>query len=169
MPSGGKRAGAGRKSTFQQEMMAKAIARGQDPKVDVTGIKTMADLEVALSTSRELMVKTILGRQDELVNSMIDLAVGAQVEDASIDPETGQVVKRTYTQLPDRQALAWLLEQAHGKATQKREVQVDTNFYLISAIPRPAQAALAATIQEEIIDAEATVEDEEPEECQETS
>jgi hypothetical protein len=156
MTHGGKRPGAGRRSDFQKSaLMSTAIAKVIRPDIDPGKVRTLADLEVALGESRDTMVKTILSRQTELTNAMIDLALGASLLEQEVDRETGEVQSKVYTQLPDRQALAWLLEQAHGKAKQVTETKQETTIYVVSNIPRPELAAGS------VIDVDATFDGEE--------
>lgn len=143
MQHGGKRQGAGRKSDAAKERLtAQAAARVAGIK-DTAAISNVADLATALQNAQEGLVRAIVERQDELVTAMIDLAVGATLQDA--DKEGNTV---TYTQLPDRQAISWLMEMAHGKATQRREVKQDTTINIISQVPRPTFAALPAHLTE---------------------
>lgn len=74
----------------------------------------------------------IIEKQDLLIDSLFQLAEGVKVQG-----EDG-----VYAIPPDRNSSIWLLEFAHGKPTQRKELTSDHTITIVSNIPRPGVAEL---------------------------
>lgn len=136
MPSGGKRVGAGRKNAKGQS--GSLTRRPPASLSSLVGTDDDLELTDALGVGQEALVRTVLANQERLTLAMIDLACGVMVEEEeNVETEAGTITqKRVYKAPPDRQAIAWLVEMAHGKATQKQVVQADTTINVIHRVPR---------------------------------
>ncbi|MDE1850048.1 MAG: hypothetical protein KGI00_04950 [Candidatus Micrarchaeota archaeon] len=58
----------------------------------------------------------------DLLDRMIDLALGALAVGIVIDEETGEPTPRVYRTLPDQRALSFLIEHSIGKVPQRVEL-----------------------------------------------
>ena len=61
-------------------------------------------------------------RMPELLSRMWDLAMGVMVLEEKLDEATGDVVPRVYRLAPDRQALAFLIENGIGRVPNRVEM-----------------------------------------------
>lgn len=130
MPAGGRRPGAGRKTKQPDgstDLFVKALAKN----VNAHGAD-LGELSIAVQNGGNCLVRAILARQNELVDAMITLSLGVTVQE--VDEEGHATV---YTKPPDRQALQWLLEKAHGKPTVKTETKHETQISIHHEVPRP--------------------------------
>jgi hypothetical protein len=153
LPRGGRRAGAGRKS---HETLARQLAIEAAAKLRAAGtglVLPEGDLGVLLAEKQDALLRKIIAEQDRLLNAMVDLATGTYCKEfvEVVGPETGEAIgteERVYLEKPDRQAAAWLLEIAHGKATQKVEQKSDTRIEVFHHIPRPGDSVHEGGVEE---------------------
>lgn len=69
--------------------------------------------------------KKINDRMEDLVDAMLDLALGHYKMISKFNPETGDVEQKVYVIEPDYKALAFLIENVMGKVPQRVEMTGD--------------------------------------------
>ncbi len=69
--------------------------------------------------------KKIGERMDDLLEAMLDLALGHYSVSHKFNTETGQIEAKIYTVDPDYKALAFLMENFMGKTPQRLEITGD--------------------------------------------
>lgn len=148
---GGKRVGAGRKPSIGKDNLLYEVAAGMPPARSRAG---QSGLETRLAEAQEELVLRIIEHKDAIVESLMRLAQGIEVEGVDKDGET-----YTYSQPPDYRAATYLLDFAFGKPTQKQQVIKDTTINVIHQVQRPTPEEAAK--YGDIIDVELAEEGEE--------
>jgi hypothetical protein len=96
---------------------AKPRAAGHGGRRLGAGRKT-AQAKKAKADLRESLTERITARSGEILDSLFTLALGVKIKD--VDDKTGEV--EYFVCPPDRQACEYLLNQAIGKPTERKEI-----------------------------------------------
>lgn len=110
-------------------------------------LKTIKDVAEKL---KGILATQVEGRQEEIIQSLIELATGIWVHQTVLDPKTGRRTKvKMYQKEPDKEVAQYLLNQFVGKPKQNVEVAGNPDQPLVVTIAQEVAAKYNLTQPQE--------------------